>query len=109
MKKRQPDSLRPALDADRSDDRQFLVALARGLDILKAIGQSPGTLGNAELVEITGLSKATVSRLTYTLTLLGYIEYIGQLGRYRVAAGAVSLGYSALAGRVLSHLSLIHI
>ncbi len=82
-----------------------MVALARGLDVLKSIGEHPGTLGNAEIARLTSLSKATVSRLTYTLSSLGYIEYVDQLGRYRVAAGAVSLGYAALAGRVLTHIA----
>jgi DNA-binding IclR family transcriptional regulator len=105
MKKRQPKSLIVETGLDRTDDRQFLVALARGLDVLKTIGQSKDTLGNAEIAEITGLSKATVSRLTYTLAVLGYIEYVEQLGRYRIGAGGVSLGYSALSGSVISHIA----
>jgi hypothetical protein len=86
MEKRQHRSARAA-KAGRGRDRQFMVALARGLEVLKSIGENPGTLGNAEIARLTSLAKATVSRLTYTLSALGYIEYVEQLGRYRVAAG----------------------
>ncbi len=108
MKKRQRGIIPVRSGTIRPDDRQFLVALARGLTILKAIGGTPETLGNAELAKLTGISKATVSRLTYTLCALGYLEYIEPLGRYRMAAGAVALGYAALSGRVISHTAQPH-
>jgi DNA-binding IclR family transcriptional regulator len=78
-------------------DRKFVVALARGLEILRAFSPSEGLLGNQELVARTGLPKATVSRLTHTLTKLGYLAHIERLEKYQLAPGALSIGYSALA------------
>ncbi len=51
----------------------FVHSLAKGLEILSSFseGQLPG---NQDLVEITGLPKATVSRLTSTLVDLGYLR-----------------------------------
>jgi DNA-binding IclR family transcriptional regulator len=78
-------------------DRKFVVALARGLEILRAFSPSEGLLGNQELVARTGLPKATVSRLTHTLTRLGYLAHIERLEKYQLAPAALSIGYSALA------------
>lgn len=78
-------------------DRKFVVALARGLEILRAFTPSEGLLGNQELVARTGLPKATVSRLTYTLTKLGYLTHVERLEKYQLAPAALSIGYSALA------------
>jgi DNA-binding IclR family transcriptional regulator len=85
---------------------QLLVALARGLDVLKAVGHTREPLGNAELAQITGLPKATVSRMTYTLAALGYIDYLEASGRYRIGAGGVSLAYNALGGNLVAHAAI---
>src|SRR5205085_1775155 len=50
-----------------------------------------------EIVTRTGLPKATVSRLTYTLTKLGYLSHVERLGKYQLAPAALSIGYSTLA------------
>jgi DNA-binding IclR family transcriptional regulator len=80
-----------------ANDRKFVTALARGLEVLRAFTPTEGLLGNGELVERTGLPKPTVSRLTYTLTKLGYLAYVERLGKYQLAPAALALGYSALA------------
>jgi DNA-binding IclR family transcriptional regulator len=86
-------------------DRKFVVALARGLEILRAFSPSDGLLGNQELVARTGLPKATVSRLTYTLTKLGYLIHVERLEKYQLAPGALSIGYSALANMRIRQLA----
>ena len=78
-------------------DRKFVSALARGLEVLRAFTPTEGLLGNGELVARTGLPKPTVTRLTYTLTKLGYLAYVERLGKYQLAPAALALGYSALA------------
>ncbi len=78
-------------------DRKFVVALARGLDVLRAFTATEGLLGNQEIASRAGLPKATVSRLTYTLTKLGYLTHVEQLSKYQLAPAALSIGYSALA------------
>ncbi len=82
---------------DAGNDRKFVSALARGLEVLRAFSPTEGLLGNGELVARTGLPKPTVTRLTYTLTKLGYLTYVERLGKYQLAPAALALGYSALA------------
>jgi DNA-binding IclR family transcriptional regulator len=96
-----PDLHHPAMDARGArvadGDRKFVAALARGLEVLRAFSPTEGLLGNGEIVERTGLPKPTVSRLTYTLTKLGYLTHVERLGKYQLAPAALALGYSALA------------
>src|SRR5262245_36166824 len=64
------------------EDRQFVTALARGLEVLRAFG--PGeALANSEIAARTTLPRPTVSRLTYTLTKLGYLIQDPATERYR--------------------------
>lgn len=80
----------------QSDDRQFVTALARGLDVLRAFSGGGGLLGNQEIAAVTRLPKATVSRLTYTLARLGYLDYEPRLAKYRPGVAALALGYNAM-------------
>lgn len=90
---------------EASDTDGFSTALVRGLQILRAFGPGDNSLGNLEIMERTTLPKATVSRLTYTLAGLGYLEYNEVLGRYQLGAAAVSLGYSALRSNAVVHVA----
>ncbi len=84
-------------DEDRGgEDRQFVTALARGLDVLRAFRPGDGALGNQELAARTGLPKATISRLTYTLSRLGFLDYVAAEGKYRVGLSVLGLGYACL-------------
>ncbi|GAB2830243.1 IclR family transcriptional regulator [Comamonas piscis] len=82
---------------DLTQDRQFSMNLARGLEVLRAFTPASPVLGNREIADRTGLPKPTVSRLTYTLTLLGYLSRDGQLQKYRLGPGVLSLGHPLLA------------
>lgn len=87
-----------ALIADHMiSDRKFVVALARGLEVLRAFRVRDGFLGNHEIAERTGLPRPTVSRITYTLCKLGYLTRVPRLGKYQLAPAAIALGYAALA------------
>ena len=77
-------------------DRQFVTALARGLDILRAFHAGEGMLGNQEIAHRTGLPKPTVARLTHTLTELGYLNYIRRFRKYELGASVLALGYAAI-------------
>lgn len=79
-----------------NDDPRFNNAVARGLAILRTFQFDRRLLGNAEIAEATGLPKPTVSRLTYTLTQLGYLRYVPEFGKYELAAGVVTLAYPYL-------------
>ncbi len=95
-------------DSVAHDDRKFVVALARGLEILRAFTPSEGLLGNQEIAARTGLAKATVSRLTYTLTTLGYLAHIDRLEKYQLAPGALAIGYSTLANMRIRQVAKPH-
>ena len=86
-------------------DRSFVVALSRGLDVLRAFQPNDGLLGNQEIAARTNLPKPTVSRLTYTLTKLGYLTPVPRFEKYQLAPAAMALGYSALTNLGVRHLS----
>jgi len=77
-------------------DRQFVTALARGLEVLRCFKPRDRHLGNQDIAERTGLPKPTVSRLTYTLTRMGYLYHDEKLGKYQLGTGVLSLGFSLL-------------
>lgn len=86
-------------------DRSFVVALSRGLDVLRAFQPNDGLLGNQEIAARTKLPKPTISRLTYTLTKLGYLTPVPKFEKYQLAPSAMALGYAALANLGVRHLS----
>jgi DNA-binding IclR family transcriptional regulator len=86
-------------------DRSFVVALSRGLDVLRAFRPSDGLLGNQEIAARTNLPKPTISRLTYTLTKLGYLTQVPRFEKYQLAPAAMALGYAALANMGVRHVS----
>ncbi len=75
-------------------DRKFVEALSRGLDVLRAFTHGSVVMGNQDIARITGLPKPTVSRMTYTLTKLGYLSYSPQLEKYQLDSGVLALGYA---------------
>ena len=88
----------PAANTPRmKEDRHFVTALARGLDVLDCFRSSESILGNQEIAARCKLPKSTVSRLTYTLTKLGYLVYVADSAKYRLGSAAMSLGMATLA------------
>lgn len=78
-------------------DPDFATTLAHGLALLQCFRVDTPVLSNKELAQRTGLSKATISRLTYTLAVRGMLTYDSHLRRYRLGSTALSLGYPLLA------------
>jgi len=97
----------PRADEEKSD-RQFVTALARGLEVLRAFRPEDGPLGNQELAERSGLPKPTVVRLTHTLTMLGYLEYVPRFAKYRIGLGVLALGHECIGGAALRHVAQPH-
>ena len=62
------------LEESYGEDRKFIWSVARTLQLLQAFRPDEGAMGNSDLSERTGIAKATVSRITHTLTELGYLE-----------------------------------
>ncbi len=77
-------------------DAGFATTVAHGMDVLHAFRMGEPTLSNKALAERTGLSKATVSRLTTTLAARGLLRFDPALRHYRLGAGILSLGHPLL-------------
>jgi DNA-binding IclR family transcriptional regulator len=92
-------------EAAAGKDRQFVAALARGLEILRAFRPGETFLGNRELALRTGLPRPTVSRLTYTLTELGYLVHERSYEKYSLGSAALTLGFAALATMDFRHVA----
>ncbi|WP_246022414.1 IclR family transcriptional regulator [Pararhodobacter zhoushanensis] len=86
---------------DDASDPKFVVALSRGLALLRAFRPNEITLSNQSFASRTGLPKATVTRLTYTLCKLGYLVQAEPGGAYRLGPGVLTLGHGVLAGMEL--------
>jgi DNA-binding IclR family transcriptional regulator len=84
-------------DDDSAKDRQFVSALARGLEILRCFRPQEAYLSNHEMARRTGMPKPTISRLTHTLTRLGYLHFSPEQGRYQLGSGVLALGNTLLA------------
>lgn len=87
-------------------DRNFVTALARGLELLRCFSPNERLLGNQELAAKTGLAKATVSRLTHTLARQGYLKKQPDSGKYQLDVGVLGFGYQMLSN--LSVRSVAH-
>ena len=88
-------SARPRTPEDHADPA-FATTLAHGLDVLAAFRNRSGSLSNADLALHTGLSRPTVSRLTYTLAQLGYLKRDAK-GRFALGLGVLATAYPLLA------------
>lgn len=98
MRRREEIPAGVGLGPDDEKDPKFVSALARGLDVLRAFRRGDAALGNQDLAERTGLPKPTISRLTFTLARMGYLDYEAGSGKYRLGTPVLALGYTCLAG-----------
>ena len=80
------------------EDRNFVIALARGLDVLSCFRSGEKLLGNQDIAKRCGLPKSTVSRLTHTLTQLGYLIHVPSESKYRLGTATLALGSAMLSG-----------
>lgn len=77
-------------------DRQFATTLARGLELLRCFSPQQSLLGNKELAQRMQLPRPTISRLTYTLTRMGYLAHDPDSGKYRLGSAVLSLVFPLL-------------
>jgi DNA-binding IclR family transcriptional regulator len=95
-----------AVTAETKADRHFVNALGRGLELLACFRHGDRVLGNQDLARACGLPKSTVSRLTNTLTKLGYLVYVEESAKYSLGTATLSLGsamFARLDIRKLAH------
>jgi DNA-binding IclR family transcriptional regulator len=81
--------------AHNPEDRYFITALARGLEVLSCFRSADKGLTNQQIAERCGLPKSTVTRFTYTLTKLGYLVQ-DETGRYGLGTATLGLGSAML-------------
>ena len=82
----------PASQEDRETvDRDFVTALARGLDVLRCFTRKQAALGPTEVAQLSGLPKSTVNRLIHTLSTLDYLRYSEESGKYRLGPAMLAL------------------
>jgi DNA-binding IclR family transcriptional regulator len=72
-------------------DRDFVTALARGLEVLRCFSRGGSMLGPTDVAQMSGLPKSTVTRLIHTLTTLDYLSYLPDSGKYRLGPAMLTL------------------
>ncbi len=80
-------------------------SLSRGMLILRAFRPGSEALGNGEIAELTGLPRATVSRLTQTLVDECFLEHDRARRAYRLGAAVLGLAFSMRNSSRVLHLA----
>lgn len=91
-------------EGDPVTDRQFVAALARGLDILNCFDATRPSLSVSEIAVLLGLPQPTAWRLCHTMISSGHLA-IGEAGRLRPALAVLRLGYATLADLPMTELA----
>ena len=76
--------------ARRDDDPDFVEAIARGLDVIKAFGAQRPTMTLADVAAATALARPTARRILRTLESLGYVR--AQEGAFSLTPRVMELG-----------------
>ena len=78
-------------------DGKLVSALVRGVSILQCFSHKRQELSGKELMDLTGLPKPTLFRLTETLCELGLLRYSDRLSKYVLGIGTLNLASPVLA------------
>jgi DNA-binding IclR family transcriptional regulator len=78
------------------EDRHFVTALVRGLDVLRCFTPERVELGSTEIARLTGLAQSTVWRLCHTLQTAGYLVPGKAPDRLRVSPSVLTLGCASV-------------
>jgi IclR family transcriptional regulator, pca regulon regulatory protein len=78
--------------ARRDTSPDFIEALARGLDVIRAFGPRQQAMSLAAVAAATGLARPTARRILLTLTQLGYVRPAD--GGFQLTARVLDLGMS---------------
>lgn len=90
--------------AGEHSDPSFSTTLARGLQVLSGFRPGDQALSNGEIAARTGLTRPTVSRLTFTLVELGFLRRDGA-GHYRLGTRVLGIAYPLLASMRIRQLA----
>ncbi|MFT3819286.1 MAG: IclR family transcriptional regulator [Rubrivivax sp.] len=92
------------LAAARRDGPETVQTVERGMAVIRAFRAERAALSNADLVRRTGLSKATVSRLTSTLLQMGFLRHAPGGRQFELGPGALGIGNAYVAANPLEPL-----
>ena len=82
------------LKSASGDQPQSVNAVTRAFSILRCFEFGEQHLGNQDIARRTGLPKPTVSRMTFTLSSLGFLEYSTTLEKYSLGPAILSLSHA---------------
>lgn len=91
---------------ERSESREFVEALARGIDVLKSFDTMHMAMSVSEVAARTGLARPTARRLLITLEQLGYVRALD--GVYSLTARTLELGTAYISSLGLWDLARPH-
>ncbi|PIP44712.1 MAG: IclR family transcriptional regulator [Deltaproteobacteria bacterium CG_4_8_14_3_um_filter_51_11] len=77
------------------ESRYHIHSLAKGLNVLEALGQARRTMTLSEISERLGFSMSTAYRFLHTLESLGFVEKMADHKAYRITPKVLGLGYGA--------------
>ena len=85
------------MNVNADPDGKLVSALVRGVSILRCFSSKCQELSAKELMDLTGLPKPTLFRLTDTLCELGLLRYSERLSKYVPGIGLLNLASPVLA------------
>lgn len=88
---------------DEAGDANYIVALARGLTVIRAFSYQHDRLTLAELARLVELPRATVRRCLITLVSLGYVENNGKY--FSLSPKILTLSRAYFSSSVLPHVA----
>jgi IclR family transcriptional regulator, pca regulon regulatory protein len=105
--------------ARRDDSPDFIEAIARGLDVIRAFGPGQPVMSLANVAEASHLPRPTARRILLTLEQLGYVRQAnggaaggpsggGQTGGYELTPRVLDLGMSYVLSRGLWEVARPH-
>ena len=92
----------PADAALSPDDRDFVTALASGLDVILAFDEAHPRMTLSEVATRTGMNRARARRFLLTLHALGYVRKDHR--HFELAPRVLKLGYAFLSANNYQHL-----
>jgi IclR family transcriptional regulator, pca regulon regulatory protein len=98
---------RPAADAGRARNSDFVQSLDRGLAVIRAFGPDRERLSLSEVAKATGLTRAATRRFLLTLVKLGYVRNDGR--EFSLRPRVLELGYAYLSGLAMPEIAAPHL
>lgn len=82
---------------EKSDDKNVVKSVAKAFSVMQAFTPERDELVLADVARAAGVNNATAFRLLNTLTMLGYVERVGDTRRFRLTFKCLDIGFAAIA------------